>query len=331
MPLFTFIIPAYNVEDYIEECVMSILKQDFSDFEILIVDDGSTDKSQEVCRKMARHDNRIKIYTQTNKGTSEARNIGVIKAKGEYIIFLDDDDYWLDNMLADLAKMVLHLKCDVVVFNYEIFDYYLNTITKDNLPLNIFGKNITMHGLEYLERILCVKRLYPWYPWCYAIKRRHLIDNKLFFKPGIRFEDVDLMFRVLINAKTITCFDKEVYHYRFNRQGAVSARSNINLKTENDKLLVIKNNIDFVKTSQINKKLKVMLCDNFSYLWFISLSLHSLFKNVDEKHTHENLLKKYISVSVYTKSFSLHLVRIAVKLLGIERAAFLCSKIIGMK
>lgn len=329
MPLLTIIIPAYNVELYIEECIMSILKQNFNDFEVIIVNDGSEDNTLVLSNRMAAHDSRIKVITQENRGVSEARNKGVACANGKYILFVDSDDYLKSDMLGEIACMILDSDCEIIVYNYEIFDYSTRIITKKGLPLSIFERNSTISGLEYLERILSVKKLYPWYPWCYVIKKSYLINNGFFFKKGIHFEDVDLIFKILLNANSIICNDKVAYHYRFNRQGALTARNSINLKTENDKLMVIKDNIDYVKTLKIDRKLKILLCNNFSYLWFISLSLHTLFDNYDKKEAHKNLLIKYESVSLYTKSFSLCLIRVAVRILGIERASFLCRKLLG--
>lgn len=329
MPLLTFIIPAFNVEIYIEECINSILQQDFVDFEILIIDDGSEDSTRAICCEIAEQDSRVKVITQKNAGTSSARNKGIVSAKGKYVVFVDSDDYLKRDILAGMASLISCSESDVLVYNYEIFDCNANITVKEKLPLSIFENESTLLGIMYMERILSAKKLYPWYPWCYAIKKSYLIDNKFFFKEGIHFEDVDLIYKILINAKSVVCYDREVYHYRFNRAGSLTAKSSINLKTENDKLMIVNNNINLVNELKISRKLKAMLCHNFSYLWYISLSLHPLFNNCTEKNMHKSLLIKYNAASTYTKSFSLRIISIAVKAFGIEKAAFFCNVLLG--
>ena len=118
-PLFSIIIPIYKVEQYLNECVDSILNQSFLDYEIILVEDGSPDKCPEICDKYAEIDDRIHVIHKKNGGLSSARNHGVESAKGEYIIFVDSDDCWNDNgALDDLARKIQELKSvDILVFN----------------------------------------------------------------------------------------------------------------------------------------------------------------------------------------------------------------------
>lgn len=92
--VFTIVIPVFNVIEYLSQCVQSVLSQEFYNYEIILVDDGSTDGSGERCDELARHDNRIRVIHQENQGLSAARNTGICAAGGKYVIFLDSDDYW---------------------------------------------------------------------------------------------------------------------------------------------------------------------------------------------------------------------------------------------
>ena len=96
MPLFSIIVPVYNVEEYLQECVLSVLNQSFDDFELILVDDGSTDCSFELCKKFEADNNCVKAFRQSNSGASVARNNGLECATGEYILFLDSDDFYND-------------------------------------------------------------------------------------------------------------------------------------------------------------------------------------------------------------------------------------------
>lgn len=114
--LFSIIIPVYNAEKTIDRCIQSVLKQDFSDFEIIVINDGSTDNSGMLCEQYAKKYNNVFIKHKKNMGLSAARNDGMKYAKGKYIIFLDSDDYWQPNILNGLAKEAVN--CDLVVFGY---------------------------------------------------------------------------------------------------------------------------------------------------------------------------------------------------------------------
>lgn len=109
MPSLSIIIPVYNVEKYLKECVKSVLMQSIKDFEILLIDDGSKDSSGKLCDEIASTDSRIRVYHKPNGGLSSARNYGIDRALGEYIIFLDSDDFWIDkDILFLLVKRQNH-------------------------------------------------------------------------------------------------------------------------------------------------------------------------------------------------------------------------------
>ena len=91
-PLFSVIVPVYNSEKYLNKCIDSILKQSFDNYELLLINDGSTDKSLEICKKYERLDSRVKVYNKKNSGTASTRNFGLFKAKGDYVVYVDSDD-----------------------------------------------------------------------------------------------------------------------------------------------------------------------------------------------------------------------------------------------
>ena len=118
-PKFTVIIPVYNVAAYLAKCIDSVLKQEFKQYEVILIDDGSTDESGTICDKFAEQDKRIVVIHQKNKGLSAARNIGIENAKGEYILFLDSDDYWHDSSALNIIYSRLNVSnADILSFNY---------------------------------------------------------------------------------------------------------------------------------------------------------------------------------------------------------------------
>ena len=123
--MFSIVIPVYNIEKYIEKCVTSVQEQSYINFEIVLVDDGSTDSSGNICDDLAKKDKRIRVIHKKNGGLSEARNTGIDFSKGEYVIFLDGDDWWRDNnALSDLNKIIQEDTVDIVQFFF--CKYYSN-------------------------------------------------------------------------------------------------------------------------------------------------------------------------------------------------------------
>ena len=119
MPKFSIVVPVYNVEKYICECVDSVLSQSMKDFELILVDDGSTDNSGRMCDGFALQDERIKVIHQPNSGHISARMNGVKQAVGDYVLFVDSDDYWLDGCLETVDKNLVRFGCEVLVFRLK--------------------------------------------------------------------------------------------------------------------------------------------------------------------------------------------------------------------
>lgn len=115
MPKISVIVPVYNVEKYIDQCIQSVLNQTYTDYELLLIDDGSTDLSGMICDKYEQQDSRVKVFHKPNGGISSARNLGISNAKGEYVIFIDSDDFWLSEVvLKELITAAETKRCDIV-------------------------------------------------------------------------------------------------------------------------------------------------------------------------------------------------------------------------
>lgn len=217
VPYFSVIIPVYNVEDCLEKCVASVLEQSFSDYEIILVDDGSTDRSGEIADEF--DDFRIHVIHQENRGASAARNSGLVAATGEYIIFMDGDDYWQDiDFLGNAYKILERELTDMLLFGIKTVDFKTGSIYLEKQYENIKGNMVLplkMTALNIYDSSSCNK----------VIKRQFLIENDLFFEEGIVAEDVDWNFRVLsaFNSEA-AIYRKDVYVYNINRDGTVSSK-----------------------------------------------------------------------------------------------------------
>ncbi|MCM1518462.1 MAG: glycosyltransferase [Pseudoflavonifractor sp.] len=204
----SIIIPVYNVEKWLERCVRSIVSQSLapSDYEIILVDDGSPDKSGEIADRLAGEYANIRTFHQANQGQSVARNLGIEQAQGEYIWFVDSDDYLIDNTMAEFVDKVFNLDVDILCAQMEIGDREGNYLGRGSVQPFEFesvmtGAHALCHGMELSS--VC-NNLY---------RRKFLIDNNLRFYPGITQQDVEFNTRAFALAQKVAFFDKAVYYY----------------------------------------------------------------------------------------------------------------------
>ena len=221
--ILSIVVPVYNVKQYLDKCVSSLLNQDLDkeDYEIILVDDGSTDGSGELCDVIAARETDIKVVHQPNQGLSCARNTGMSIAQGKYIQFVDSDDFLEENVLGFLVRRMELLKLQVMRFGCRRVkegDDMGAVSTKKEGVVESIGK--VMDGPSFLINEL-------WYT-CYACQfvflRSLLVDYNLVFKPGILFEDVEWTPRVLQATSRICSVDRVVYNY-LERAGSITTGS----------------------------------------------------------------------------------------------------------
>lgn len=212
MPKFSIIVPVYNVENYIKKCLDSIFDQTYKDYEVIVVNDGTKDNSMNIVNNY-----KVKIVTQKNQGLSAARNHGVEKAKGEYLIFLDSDDYWDKDLLLNLSESITN-NPDVVRF--QIKEVY------ENSDKEIEYKEQEFEGLDGVSAFnKIVKYHYVENAWCYAIKRSYYLKEKFSFKKGTIHEDYGLIPLVIIKAQSVNSISYVGYNY-LQRQGSIMSTKN---------------------------------------------------------------------------------------------------------
>lgn len=211
MPKFSIIVPVYNVEKYIVDCLESIKNQTYNDYEVIIVNDGTQDNSIKLAEKYP-----YKIINQKNQGLSVARNTGVKHAKGEYILFLDSDDYLEKDTLKEISK-VLDTNPDIVRF--QIKEVYEDKTEKE-YPEIPFTNEI---GIEAFQKI--VKYHFVENAWCYAIKKEYYIKEKFQFKKDTYHEDFGLIPLVIIKSSSVTSIPYIGYNYR-QRSGSIMNHTN---------------------------------------------------------------------------------------------------------
>lgn len=323
----SIIIPAYNVEEYIGACIDSILSQSYENYEVIVIDDGSSDRTVEIVREYSKKDTRVKLLQQKNSGPSRARNTGIECASGDYILFMDSDDMY---KTSD-ALGIIGGKCkdvDVVAYGWEEFDEtrLLDTMlefpkatceAEDYLKGDYSEKKYS--GVEYLEKSLEYKHQYAWYCWRYAFKTAFWKEHGFEFKEGYKYEDVSLVPWVILKAKTIVCVREILYRYRINRTGAITMDRSA--KTDLDYLDVITQNVKRACEfkGDLSERLIELLCNNFSDMYYTVLILCAQYR---KKIGYDKVLAKLkdcVWITGYTIDVKQKLVRGMVKCVGLDK------------
>ncbi len=201
---FSLILPIYNVDCYLEQCLISITKQDFKDFECLLIDDGSTDNSAEICNHYANKDPRFKYFHKQNGGLSDARNFGLQHASGNYIVFIDSDDVVSPVLLSSVIRSISFGGADAVYFEHVKFFGEVN----DCLPS--FETNITDESFSLISSVELSKK--PNFAWARVV-HKSFYDNNL-FPVGHIYEDILTSSVLNSRLKAIGYINKGLYGYR---------------------------------------------------------------------------------------------------------------------
>lgn len=228
VPLFTIIVPLFNAEKYISNTVESIRRQQFRDFEALIIDDGSSDRSVSACEEAVAGDDRFLIFKEKNKGVSAARNQGIRYARGKYILFVDSDDYIDDQMLQRYYSILSRESYDMIICGMA-FDFERNgaIIKSTHKRCNDLSLQISDLG-RYFEVLFQNNYLTS---SCNKLIAKRVIDesNLLFNERISNYEDYDFSLRVLSKCEKIKIIEDELYHYinRYNGSNSGKVKSNM--------------------------------------------------------------------------------------------------------
>lgn len=253
MPKISIIVPIYNVENYLSKCIDSILDQSFGDYEIILVNDGSTDNSGNIINKYHKKDKRIIAVHKENRGVSQSRNIGIKYSKGQYILFLDPDD-WLEKNALDLLNSIIDKK------EYDIvqFKYIINDINSNKVMINI--DNSIFDNDNLLNMTLVGKNIFS--VWSKLIKREFILKNNIYFNEDISYGEDLLYTATMIMYKPKYIFIDEFLYNYYKRENSLS-------RTKNNKLLDITKAIYFLKQNLLQNKLYELYKLEYDYLAYM--------------------------------------------------------------
>jgi len=213
---FSVVIPVYNVEKYLNECVDSILSQTFTDFELILVDDGSKDDSGKICDEYAQKDERVKVIHKTNGGQSSARNLGIEQASGRFIVFLDSDDFISTPDYFMDIKNTVKAETQIVIFRYK--KYYTQERQDD---CNITLANISYSNKGELLEQLVKRDSFFCSCWSKCVSSALLKENGIRFDESLCCEDMDWYYSVVEKAEYFEIIDKPYVNYR-QRENSVT-------------------------------------------------------------------------------------------------------------
>ena len=325
MSLVSVIIPVYNLADYLRRCLMTVLGQTYQNLEIILVDDRSTDGSGAICDEYSQlkiEDRRLKISVihQENRGLSAARNAGIKAANGEYICFVDSDDYWESNVLGELMAQIERDNLDVLRFKYqnvnekyEVFQPY----KRDQRLENDYSE-IPTDGISFLNFRMNTQ--------CYAVM--FIVNRDLFdgctFTEGIYFEDTDWTPRMLSRAKRVASSNTIVYNY-LQREGSIT-----NAVNRGKQKKVLDDKMRLIETMQKqSKELQENGEDNRWFERMIAATVTSIISILstqfyEERKEYLDILRRYGVYpikSTSTKTILINLSpRIAVELLHLKNS-----------
>lgn len=306
----SFIIPVYKVEHYLDDCVKSIVSQSYQDIEVILVDDGSPDKCFELCDKWAKRDIRVKVIHKPNGGLSDARNVGLDNANGDYVIFVDSDDFWVSSCaLQELMDVIKECpECDFIGFNCSYYYNDTNTfvpwVKYDNSLDRPIDKNTAMHSLVASGTI-------PMSACSKVISKKSLSNMGLRFIKGTIAEDIPWFIDLLDGSKGCMFVNQYVYAYRQNRTGSITASGGE--KSFNDVFNIIKTELDKIERRSFSQEAKNALYSFMAYEFCILLS--SASKMPKEKRTE---LLEYKWLLNYTTNPKVRKAALVNKLFGIR-------------
>lgn len=279
---FTVIIPVYNVEKYINVCVESVLKQSCQDYEIILIDDGATDASGDICDRLKETHNQIQVIHKKNGGLSSARNAGIRSANGDYIIFLDGDDYWDDDKaLEKLARVIYKYDYDVLNFHYKKF--YENSQTIINSFRDINMDEFQLVPLEERKEYLIATAQFIASACNKVIKKSLFEKEELFFDEGKTSEDINWCARVLVYSKNMGVCNENFYVYR-QREESITHTVKLN------NLIDLKNNIQ--SCLKLFEKFDLTIHDSiacYNYISYMYCTSLICYHNVNDSRKKELL------------------------------------------
>lgn len=282
---FSVILPIYNVEKYLQKCVDSILMQTFSDYEIILVDDGSKDGSPDLCDKLAQEHDCIKVIHKENGGLSDARNFGTKVAAGEYIVYIDSDDFLIrEDFLEKLSEKAQN-GTDLIFYKYQ--KYFDTTKTFEECKFTYMAAK---NEKTYAEKINALVKADAFYgmAWIKAIRRELIDKNQIEFEVGLLGEDMDWNYHIINCSNSAEFIDESFIAYR-QRDGSIT--STHKLKNLTDFIYILEKWSDKITEQTNDEKLKKALYGSLAKYYSNLLVVYMRLSDSQKKYYKKRIKK----------------------------------------
>ena len=323
--LISVVIPVYNVEKYIPRCIDSVINQSYNNLEIILINDGSTDNSPKICEEYSIKDKRIRIIHQENKGLSEARNRGISLAQGDYIIFLDSDDYWCDlDGVEAIVQRLVETKPDVLIFNY--LKYYENN-RKYSKPIFSCDRESLLTSENQLKYLL-ENRCFESSSWNKVVQRELFLNNDLSFRKGTLSEDIEWSAKLALFASKYDYYPHPLLVY-VKRKGSITTTPSI--KNSRDILLNIIKSLEIIDDNE--QVTAVIRQDILAYLSFqyATLLIHIGNKAINEVHLVLGESKEYKYLLNHSYDRRVKFINLLINILGYNNTITLLYKVYNIR
>ncbi len=316
-PKISVIIPVYNAEYFLPKCINSILNQTFSDFELILVNDGSKDRSLSICENFKKNDPRIIIVNQFNKGVSSARNAGLDRASSDYIIFIDADDYTDNLMLSELYSAAITMDSDIVFCDFYYTKYNIDRVVKINFT---HSSSIAIQRIltGELQGFMCNK----------LVRRTLFSEHNIKFNSTITMgEDMLVMCQLLLQTKNISYIPKAFFHYVQHNLSTVALRKPSSFDSQRTLVkhfeILLNNDSSFENAINMNKIFvkKEML-------------LHGMYSNDEIINIYPEvncLIRNYTSINIFEKKYFISVIEKSKMQIFYKLVYLLMSKIYSTK
>lgn len=321
-PQFSIIIPVYNTIKELPRCIDSITEQQTDDYEVILVDDGSTDGSSQFCDELVLKNKRIKCIHQKNSGAAEARNTGISAANGEYLMFVDSDDMWNDKKaLSDIKNIICNNPgIDLVCFGVEILDED-GSIVKIRKPELYDGISNTKE--EILKHLVYTNQYFS-ASYVKVIRREFFIENNLFFKSYlVSGEDIEWSARAMVMCGSISVYSSTFY--KRIRRGSGSVTSNIKEKNINDVLLAIENGVEFAEKHAENKAILNIYYEYWAYQYAMLFGLLGRLRKSSEYKSFVSKLDKKKWLLKFDHVKKVKGIKLLCSVFGVKKAIFIVN------
>lgn len=320
MSFISIVIPVYNAQEFLETCLESIVCQTFGDWQVVLVDDGSTDRSGAICQAYAERDARFRVIHQANAGTSAARNAGVEAADGQYVTFMDNDDWWrapdcLERVAASLERrpvdLLWHYSCRANVVAGAVAEVV------DTRPTHLAGR-VAALPVEAGIRLIINSGLTTSAVWTKVVRRGLLAEHGIVFPQGMRNEDTQWSAQVIAHCQSVAWFDERFYVYRMGHDYAQTSHA-LSVSSVDDLESVLRRNLDLARC--LRRERAAALRAFLAYPFIVWVGQASALGLLAPGGRREGLLSQLGPLSRSSRAPAVLPVRLACRLLGVRATA----------